>query len=237
MPEPPMPEPPMPEPTMPEPTMPEPPAELEVSTTVTTVIRLWLPDRPGALGQVASRIGAVRGDVLAIEILEQGAGRAIDELVVELPDRALLGLLATEIGAVDGVAVEDMRIVEADRVDPTLSTLAVGAQLAEAPHVARLDILISGVQRVLDAQWVAAIRERRLAAGVGDLPDESWLMAFIDGSGHLDAVDDTSPSDLYWAHLAESGYVVVAGRSHRPIHERERVRMSLLLRLADALVC
>ena len=29
------------------------------------VVRLWLPDRPGALGQVASRIGAVRGDQVA----------------------------------------------------------------------------------------------------------------------------------------------------------------------------
>ena len=29
------------------------------------VVRVWLPDRPGALGQVASRIGAVRGDVSA----------------------------------------------------------------------------------------------------------------------------------------------------------------------------
>ena len=40
---------------------------------ITVVIRVWMPDRPGALGQVASRIGAVRGDVLGIEILEQGA--------------------------------------------------------------------------------------------------------------------------------------------------------------------
>ena len=37
-------------------------------------------------GQVASRIGAVRGDVVGIDILERGAGRAIDELAVELPD-------------------------------------------------------------------------------------------------------------------------------------------------------
>ena len=28
----------------------------------TYIIRLWLPDRPGALGHVASRIGAVGGD-------------------------------------------------------------------------------------------------------------------------------------------------------------------------------
>ena len=48
----------------------------------TWIVRVWLPDRPGALGQVASRIGAVRGDVVGIDILERGAGRAIDELAV-----------------------------------------------------------------------------------------------------------------------------------------------------------
>ena len=53
---------------------------------MTYVVRVWMPDRPGALGQVASRIGAVGGDVVGIDILERGAGRAIDELVVELPD-------------------------------------------------------------------------------------------------------------------------------------------------------
>lgn len=41
----------------------------------THLIRAWLPDRPGALGAVASRIGAVRGDVIGIDILEAVAAR------------------------------------------------------------------------------------------------------------------------------------------------------------------
>ena len=56
-------------------------------------LRVWLPDRPGALGAVASRIGSVKGDVTGIEILEQGGGRAIDDLVVTLPDPSLVDLL------------------------------------------------------------------------------------------------------------------------------------------------
>ena len=71
---------------------------------INVVVRVWMPDRPGALGQVASRIGAVRGDVLGIEILEQGAGRAIDELTVALPGDELIGLLSAEIDDVDGVS-------------------------------------------------------------------------------------------------------------------------------------
>ena len=42
------------------------------------VVRIALPDRPGALGLVASRIGAVGGDIVAINILvarrERSAG-------------------------------------------------------------------------------------------------------------------------------------------------------------------
>ena len=71
----------------------------------TFVVRLWLPDRPGALGQVASRIGAVRGEIVGIEILERGAGRAIDELAVDLPHASLVELLVEEIQQVDGVEI------------------------------------------------------------------------------------------------------------------------------------
>ena len=49
------------------------------------VVRIWLPDRPGALGAAASRTGAVRGDLVGIDILERGAGRAIDELSSSCP--------------------------------------------------------------------------------------------------------------------------------------------------------
>ena len=38
------------------------------------VVRIALPDRPGALGLVASRIGAVGGDIVAIHILEREEG-------------------------------------------------------------------------------------------------------------------------------------------------------------------
>jgi len=43
------------------------------------VVRIALPDRPGALGLVASRIGAVGGDIVAINILEREEGQAVDE--------------------------------------------------------------------------------------------------------------------------------------------------------------
>ncbi|HZA88236.1 MAG TPA: ACT domain-containing protein, partial [Acidimicrobiales bacterium] len=101
----------------------------------TFVIRMWLPDRPGALGQIASRIGAVGGDVVGIDILERENGQAVDELVVELPDPALVELLVAEVRQVDGVAVEEVRPLANALHDPRLDALEAAAQLAGADDV------------------------------------------------------------------------------------------------------
>ena len=206
------------------------------TSSVTVVVRVWMPDRPGALGQVASRIGAVRGDVLGIEILEQGAGLVIDELTVTLPDESVIGVLCSEIDHVDGVSVEDVRRVDVDRADPSLAALAAAAAVAESSVGDRLDVLCRGLARVVEAEWVAVLRNGDFVASRGVVPDLGWLKGFLAGSEHLDGLDDSAPSDLAWAHLITSGLAVAAGRSGRSIHERERVRFSLLSRLADALL-
>src|SRR4029453_1364719 len=96
------------------------------------VLRVWVPDRPGALGAVASRIGAVRGDVIGIDILERGAGRAIDELVVQLPDASLLDLLISEIRAVAGGGGGAVRRAADALRDPRLDALETAALLVAA---------------------------------------------------------------------------------------------------------
>lgn len=77
------------------------------------VVRILLLDRPGALGQVASRIGAVGGDIVAIDIVERLDGRAIDEFVIELAGDHLIELMRHEIHEVDGVRVEHITRVDA----------------------------------------------------------------------------------------------------------------------------
>ena len=69
------------------------------------VVRIKLPDRPGALGLVASRIGAAGGDIVAINILEREGGQAVDEFVIEIGGHHLIELLRNEIHEVDGVTV------------------------------------------------------------------------------------------------------------------------------------
>jgi hypothetical protein len=206
------------------------------------LVRVWLPDRPGALGQVASRIGAVRGDVLGIEILEVGGGRVIDELVVKLDDPSLVDLLISEVGAVDGVSVEHVRPIADDRIDPDLFALQLGATLAECPIDQQLTTLCQGMAAVADASWSVVIHHNAVVASLGDPPDSAWLFAFLEGSTHLTpgqdagAHGDIGPSDLLWAHLPRHGVALAAGRTDRPVHERERIRFHLLSRVIDALL-
>src|SRR3954471_15629045 len=149
------------------------------------VVRVWLPDRPGALGQVASRIGAVGGSVVGIEILERGAGRAIDELVVELPSADLLELLIVEIGQVDGVDVEDVRLIADALHDPRLDALETAAQLVGSSSAT--EILVSLCEhsaRTIGASWAAVVDldDGQVETSVGTTPEAAWLAAFVAGS-------------------------------------------------------
>jgi ACT domain-containing protein len=76
------------------------------------IVRIALPDRPGALGLVASRIGAVGGDIVAINILERNGGNAVDEFVIEMGGQHLIELLQSEIHEVDGVTVLEIRAAD-----------------------------------------------------------------------------------------------------------------------------
>src|SRR3546814_7361441 len=84
----------------------------------TCIVRVWLPDRPGALGEVATAIGAVQAEIVGIDILERCAGRAIDELAVQLPHAATVPRLVSSIRAVPGVDIEDLRLLDDATHDP-----------------------------------------------------------------------------------------------------------------------
>ena len=49
------------------------------------VLRIRLPDRPGALGAVASRIGAVGADIVDVIVARSTSGSAVDVFHVDVP--------------------------------------------------------------------------------------------------------------------------------------------------------
>ncbi len=204
----------------------------------TFVVRVWLPDRPGALGQVASRIGAVRGDVVGIDILERGAGRAIDELVVQLPDASLVSLLLAEIDQVDGVDVEDVRPAPGELQDPRLDALETAALLVGACGEGDLlAALVAHARRDFGAEWsvVVDLDERALLASDGSPPPPGWLVAFVTGSQSSAAVSsgECGPDDVAWAPLAGSRLALLLGRQRRPFRARERHQLGALARIAQ----
>ena len=203
----------------------------------TYLVRVWLPDRPGVLGAVASRIGAVRGDVVGIDILERGAGRAIDELVVVLPDAALMPLLLSEINQVDGVDVEDVRAAPEHLHDPRLDALVSAAGLAAAPSsAALLELLVARARLNFEAEWSTAVDldERLLLASDGPPPPPPWLIAFVSGSRSSAPVvsGECGPDDVAWAALAGGRLALVLGRRGRPFRARERRQLGALARIA-----
>jgi len=203
----------------------------------TFVVRLWLPDRPGALGQVASRIGAVHGDVVGIEILERGGGSAIDDLTVSLPDASLVDLLISEIRQVDGVAVEHVRPVSADRPDGSMAVLTTAATIVAASAEERLTSACTSMRGLLDADWAIALCPNgpTAVARSGDVPDLEWLAAFLLGSEHLATEHEFTPGDLVWARLGRRGLALAAGRVGRVFHARERDEFRVLGGIVDEL--
>jgi hypothetical protein len=211
------------------------------------VLRVWLPDRPGALGQVASRIGALRGDVIGIEILEQGGGRAVDELVVELPDAALDRALVREVGEVEGVDVEWVQPLGHADHDPQLALLEAAARLvAITDEPARLAGLCVDLRAAFEAGWAAVVdlTAFRTEAAAGDAPPPSWLSAFVHGCRHLDepaipagpgGPAGAAAEDVAWAELPGRDRAVLVGRSGRPFRARERRQLGVLARISGML--
>lgn len=202
------------------------------------MVRMWLPDRPGALGQVASRIGAVRGEIVGIDILERGAGRAIDELVVELPDASLTDLLVAEITQVDDVRVEEIRPVAQALHDPRLDALEAAAVLVGAgDEEALLDATLTHARRVVGGSWAAlvSIARAEVLAEVGEAPPAPWLLAFVAGSQHAArSVGQASlPDDLVWSPMPASDVALVMGRQGHAYRARERRQVAALARIAD----
>lgn len=206
---------------------------------VSYVVRVWLPDRPGALGQVASRIGAVHGDVVGIEILERGGGSAIDELTVTLDSPDLVDLLVNEIRQVDGVAVEDVRPVSPDRPEGGMAALAVVEAIVAAEPVDRLQVACEALRTLVDGDWATVVRtpDGVVVASAGDVVEAEWLSAFLNGSEHLGNAHEHTPGDLVWSRLPRLGMAIASGRGGRVFHARERQEMHVIGRILDSLAC
>jgi hypothetical protein len=221
--------------------------------TAHVLVRVWLPDRPGALGQVASRIGSVRGDIIGVDVLECDGGVAIDEFAVNLADPDLVPMLVREIEEVDGASVEEVRVVN-HFPDPRLDALEGATRLCQANNVKELhEALVDQVRREFLAEWAALIvdvgpeedhvggngagESATVAATAGAAPGADHLEALALGvtASPLVASGAAGPEDLAAAPLPGHRAVLLASRSGYALRERERGQLIALGRIADRL--
>ncbi len=200
------------------------------------LIRVQLPDRPGALGAVASRIGSVGGDVVSIEILQRDDGIVVDELGVGLAGDHLIDLLRDEILEVDGVVIESVRTVEGALPDRHTELLEVATELFKQNTAAGLlEHLTRRVHRSLAATFAAVLDADawQVVASKGDLPPSEELTALA-----LQAMSPPPDSVVVngavaIATLVSADLILVVGRGHPILRDRERQWISIMAELAD----
>jgi hypothetical protein len=171
---------------------------------VSYLLRIVLPDRPGALGAVATALGGVGADILSLDVIDRGPGWATDDIVVELPTDKLADSIVTAAATVDGVRVESIRPY-AGQIDPHRE-LELLDTLAARPSES-LALLADGVARIFRAGWALVLGEPTdgfaavLAAGtsapqIASLAVPWWPAKPARG---LDADSEWTPAD--WMRL------------------------------------
>ena len=209
------------------------------------VVRLWLSDRPGSLGEIATKIGELGGDLVGIDILERDGARAVDELTVELPDGYRPEALADALSQLSGVEVEDLRHRVSQVPYAGRDPLDTAVLLVESIGPTELsDVLAKGVCTAFACDWCTVLdtgdARAIVVAEAGDRPSAAWLGAFAAGARAGLSLSTgrgaglVGPRDVAWSPLDLSGLVVVAGRDGPPFRSRERRQLQQLCRVADA---
>ncbi|MDQ6657601.1 MAG: amino acid-binding protein [Actinomycetota bacterium] len=209
------------------------------------VLRVQLPDRPGALGAVATALGTIGADIMAMDIVERSPGTAIDDLVVDLPRGRAPDTLITAAESVDGVRVESVRpdpgIADAHREWELVEAVA-----ADPEHA--VETLAELLPDVLRAGWAAVVRvtpERTievLGSG-GGVPSFDGVVpgwAPLTGPKILDSEENWVPepwravgTEMAAAPLGAADVSVIVGRPGGPAMRRSEVaRLAHLAMLA-----
>ncbi|MCV2488820.1 ACT domain-containing protein [Geodermatophilus sp. YIM 151500] len=123
--------------------------------TVSYLLRLVVPDRPGTLGAVATALGTAGADIVSLDVLERGGGLAVDDVVVDLPPGRLPDRLITAAQGVPGVVVESLRPFSGSL--DTHRELELLELLARAEEGTAVKLLAAELPRVLHSGWAAVL--------------------------------------------------------------------------------
>ena len=117
-------------------------------------VRVTLPDRPGALGQVARTLGVAGADIVQVVVLERLGGRAVDDFTVVWPGASRVERLLAGLAAIPGVQVDGVWKAIGAPVSGGHDAELL-AQVAANPSDG-LATLVDAVPGLLAADWAAA---------------------------------------------------------------------------------
>lgn len=201
----------------------------------TLAVRIWLPDEPGMLAAVATRIAGLRGNVVGLEVLERSNGVAIDELLVELPEEGMAERLCHQLRTLDGAGVEEVRVVPPGMEDRGLQVIAAAVTILETANASASVAALAGLTGDLfDVEWSALLdlHTGTCVDRTGNGPQVDWLVAFVTGAQSSPGGADTAGSGVMAGLLTETGLALCIGRSV-PFRRREREELDMLARVAD----
>jgi hypothetical protein len=162
------------------------------------LLRLLLPDRPGALGAVATALGRVGIDIISLAVVERSGDGAVDDLVVALPLGGLADSAVTAAHSVPGVRVESLRPYLADGAGVSDDLDLVDALTDRAGEAGA--VLADLVAGVFHADWAMLLGY----AGPGDVRIQEASV----GAPNLGTADYASPrramGPVPWLPLAEA---------------------------------
>ena len=118
-------------------------------------VRVTLPDRPGALGQIARTLGVAGADIVQVVVLERLGGRAVDDFTVVWPGAARVERLLAGLAAIPGVQVDGVWKAIGAPVSGGHDAELL-AQVAANPSDG-LATLVDAVPGLLAADWAAAV--------------------------------------------------------------------------------
>ena len=117
-------------------------------------VRVTLPDRPGALGQVARTLGVAGADIVQVVVLERLGGRAVDDFTVVWPGASRVERLLAGLAAIPGVQVDGVWKAIGAPVSGGHDAELL-AQVAANPADG-LATLVDAMPGLLAADWAAA---------------------------------------------------------------------------------
>ena len=193
-----------------------------------------MPNRPGALGAVASALGALGADINLVEIVEKRGELEVEEFILDLPPTQTVEGLVAACDALESVQVEWVR--NYPRGGGIDYDIELHRRIAADPSRAG-EILVSAAPLIFRAQWSVLLDVSAAPHIIFDTPTAPDLDAdHLRRFGPFDIIhrvalepDWIPGSDAYHAvvsPMADQRAVIVARRGEPPFFGSELARLA-----------